>query len=69
MNDKRHRDDTKVTLITGAAKRIGAAITRKLHSSGYKVIIHCNESTTEAASLAEGLNQLKPDSAHVIQQA
>ena len=69
MNDKKKRDNTKVALITGAAKRIGASITRKLHSSGYKVIIHCNESTTEAASLAEGLNQLKPDSAHVIQQA
>jgi pteridine reductase len=46
MNDKKKRDNTKVALITGAAKRIGAAITRELHSSGYKVIIHCNESTT-----------------------
>jgi len=69
MNDKKKRDNTKVALITCAAKRIGAAITRELHSSGYKVIIHCNESTTEAATLAEGLNRIQPDSAHFIQQA
>ena len=68
MNDSKRQDNAKVALITGAAKRIGAAITRKLHSSGYKVIIHCNESTNEAAKLAEHLNRLKPDSAQVIQQ-
>jgi len=43
MNDKKRLDNAKVALSTGDAKRIGAAITRKLHSSGYKVIIHCNE--------------------------
>ena len=52
MNDSKRQDNAKVALITGAAKRIGAAITRKLHSSGYKVIIHCDESTNDAAKLA-----------------
>ena len=69
MNNSKRQDNAKVALITGSAKRIGAAITRKLYSSGYKVIIPCNESTTEAAKLAEHLNRLKPDSAQVIQQA
>jgi len=68
MNDSKRQDNAKVALITGAAKRIYAAITSKLHSSGYKVIIHCNESTNEAAKLAEHLNRLRPDSAQVIQQ-
>jgi len=68
MNDSKREDNAKVALIIGAAKRIGAAITRKLHSSGYKVIIHCNESTNETAKLAKDLNRLKPEFAQVIQQ-
>ncbi len=69
MNDEKEQDDRKVALITGAAKRIGAAITRELHSSGYNVIIHCNESTREAAQLAKSLNLVSPGSARVIQQS
>jgi pteridine reductase len=69
MNDPKRQDNGKVALITGAAKRVGGAITRKLHSYGYRVIIHCSESTNEAAKLAEHLNRLKPDSAQVKKQA
>ncbi|KAF0810618.1 dehydrogenase/reductase [Alcanivorax sp. S71-1-4] len=56
----------KVALITGAARRIGAEITRTLHQHGFHVIIHCRRSTTDAADLAVELNRLRPDSARVL---
>ncbi|MES2489771.1 MAG: SDR family NAD(P)-dependent oxidoreductase, partial [Pseudomonadota bacterium] len=30
----------KVALVTGAARRIGAAIVRELHAEGWNVLIH-----------------------------
>ena len=39
----------KAMLVTGAAKRVGAAITRSLHTAGCNVIVHCNRSRREAA--------------------
>lgn len=56
-----------VALITGAARRIGAAITRQLWQQGYRVIIHCHHSLTEAEQLAQELNSTKTDSACVVQ--
>jgi NAD(P)-dependent dehydrogenase (short-subunit alcohol dehydrogenase family) len=38
-------------LITGGAKRIGAALTRALAGNGWHVHIHCNESVAEAEAL------------------
>jgi len=58
----------KTALITGAARRIGAAIAKTLHQAGFRVIIHCHRSLTEAEQLAESLNQQRADSALVIQQ-
>ncbi|MCP8937023.1 SDR family oxidoreductase [Alsobacter sp. SYSU M60028] len=40
-------------LVTGAAKRIGAAIARRLAAAGYAVAIHCRDSRAEADALAE----------------
>lgn len=56
----------KVILITGAAKRIGAAITRGLHGANMDVIIHYNKSSSEAKKLAEELNAIRRDSACTI---
>ncbi|MBX3250725.1 MAG: hypothetical protein KF901_26335, partial [Myxococcales bacterium] len=42
----------KVALITGGARRLGAAITRRLHADGWRVVIHCQRSTTDADALA-----------------
>lgn len=47
----------KVALITGGAKRIGAAITRSLAEAGYAVIVHFNQGAAEAEALAAGLRQ------------
>jgi NAD(P)-dependent dehydrogenase (short-subunit alcohol dehydrogenase family) len=47
---------TKTALVTGGAKRIGAAIVEDLAANGFAVAIHCNRSTAEASALAERIN-------------
>jgi pteridine reductase len=56
-----------VALITGAAKRLGANTAVRLHQQGYTVVIHCNHSVEQANKLALGLNQLRDNSAFVVQ--
>lgn len=55
--------NNKVALVTGAARRIGAAIATRLHQSGADVAIHYRGSADEAAALADKLNAQRPDSA------
>lgn len=55
-----------VMLVTGSAKRIGAAIIRAAHRQGYRVIIHCHHSQQEANTLADALNHTRINSASVI---
>lgn len=57
----------KTALITGGARRIGAVTSRALHQAGYKVIIHCRLSRQSADDLATELNDIRTDSARVIQ--
>jgi pteridine reductase len=57
---------TKVVLVTGAAKRIGARITRTFHQAGYNIILHYNRSTDEAHELQEKLNSERPDSVTLL---
>ncbi len=59
--------ETKVALITGGAKRIGAATTKELHQVGYNVVIHCRLSRQSADDLASDLNSIRENSAQVIQ--
>ncbi len=47
----------KVALVTGGAKRIGAAITRTLAEAGYAVVVHFNQGSAEAEALVAGLQQ------------
>lgn len=56
----------KVALVTGAARRIGAAIVEHFHQAGFKVIIHCHHSLAEANALCHKLNQIRPNSAYVL---
>ena len=57
----------KVALITGAAKRVGSTIAAHLHAQGYSILIHYNSSLSEAESLANKLNNIRPDSADIRQ--
>ncbi len=47
--------DRKVALVTGGARRVGAAIVRALAAQGYAVVIHCNASRTDAEELARDI--------------
>ena len=57
----------KVVLITGGAKRVGAAIGRLLHASGANLMIHYRSSADEARALQDELNTIRPDSVALIQ--
>ena len=57
----------RIALITGGAKRIGAAIARHLHHCGVNVMIHHNQSSIDAKNLVAELNNLRADSAATIQ--
>lgn len=52
----------QTVLITGAARRLGAAIARRLHAGGAAVALHCRASTAEAATLAASLNAVRDGS-------
>lgn len=54
-------------LITGAAKRIGAEISRMLHAEGMNIAIHYRSSKDEAQALCNELNALRADSAIILQ--
>ena len=57
----------KVVLITGGAKRVGAAICRELHACGAQLMIHYKTSTTEARALQAELNLQRANSVAIIQ--
>lgn len=57
----------KTVLVTGGAKRVGAAIVRRLHAAGANVAIHCRSSLHEALALRDELNELRPGSAAAMQ--
>ncbi len=58
--------DGRWALVTGAAKRIGAAIATTLHDAGANVAIHYNKSASDADELAAQLNGLRPKSAFTV---
>ena len=63
MITKKNHTSAPVALITGAARRIGAAMAEHLHSAGYRVAIHCHQSQTEAVALVRGMNARRQGSA------
>jgi pteridine reductase len=56
----------KVVLITGAARRVGAIMARKLQAAGANVMIHYRSSSTEARALSSELNSLRGGSAALV---
>jgi pteridine reductase len=57
----------KVVLITGGAKRVGAATCRRLHASGANLMLHYRTSAGEARLLQAELNHQRKDSVALIQ--
>jgi pteridine reductase len=53
----------KTALVTGGARRVGAAIVRRVHAAGANVLLHYRDSDSEAAKLESQLNALRPKSA------
>nr|WP_295378961.1 pteridine reductase [Pseudoxanthomonas sp.] len=52
----------KVALITGSAKRVGAAIARGLHADGYDLALHYRHSGEAMQALASELDAARPGS-------
>ena len=57
----------KVILVTGGAKRVGAAICRRLHAQGARLVVHYRSSLDEARTLQDELNRKRADSAALVQ--
>ncbi len=53
-------------LITGGARRIGAAISRHLHAAGMNLSLPYHRSATAAQALADELNAQRPGSVHLL---
>jgi pteridine reductase len=53
----------RTALVTGGARRVGAAISRRLHAAGANVVVHYRDSEADAARLESELNGLRPKSA------
>ncbi len=53
----------KAALVTGGARRVGAAIARRLHAAGASVLLHYRDSEADAAKLEGELNALRAKSA------
>src|SRR6185436_51870 len=56
----------KTGLITGGARRVGAAITRRLHAAGANVLVHYRDSDADADKLVAELNGARPKSAQKV---
>jgi pteridine reductase len=54
--------DGKTVLITGAARRVGATIARRLHAAGANIALHYRNSAAAAESLAGELHQVRSGS-------
>src|SRR5262245_54098141 len=56
----------RVTLITGASRRIGAALARACHADGASVVLHFHRSGAQAKQLCEEMNAARPASATTV---
>ena len=58
--------DGRVALITGGARRLGAAIARRLHVAGACIAIHYRSSATQADALVAELDAIRANSAVAV---
>ncbi len=59
--------DQPVALITGSAKRVGAAIARGLHADGYRLALHYRNSGEAMQALVDELDMARPGSVMALQ--
>lgn len=59
----------RTAIVTGGAKRIGAAICRALSEDGWHIMIHCNRSVAEAGALAAELGNATVVAAELAEPA
>lgn len=57
--------DQRTTVVTGAANGIGAALARRFHEGGARVVL-ADRDATNLSALASELNTIRPDSAHAV---
>jgi pteridine reductase len=53
----------RTALVTGGARRVGAAIARRLHAAGANVVLHYRDSEADVAKLESELNAVRAKSA------
>lgn len=63
MQDNTQPLADKTVLVTGGARRIGAALVRGFHNAGANVVVHYRNSADEALALVDELNANRADSA------
>jgi len=56
----------KTGLVTGGARRVGAAIARRLHAAGANVLVHYRDSDADAERLVAELNGVRAKSAQKV---
>ncbi|HUJ00521.1 MAG TPA: pteridine reductase [Usitatibacter sp.] len=56
----------RAVLVTGAARRIGAAVARRLHEAGARVVLHYHRSGAAAEALRAELDAARPGSCATV---
>lgn len=59
--------NSKVVLITGGARRVGAVVAKHLHAQNMRIIIHYRSSAKDAQKLCDELNSKRANSAAIFQ--
>lgn len=60
-------DSRPVALVTGAARRLGASIARRLHAAGHDLALHYRDSGDDMAGLVAALERDRPGSTLALQ--
>lgn len=67
MSERSFHGSRQVALVTGGARRIGAAIVRRLHAEGLDIALHFHASSADATALAGELEDRRPRSTLLLQ--